>query len=100
MSGFPVPKQAPPGLSSFLSGEPWKEWQKSGLVFDIPDLPSSIRYLRNKPESCRLFISGTEPGTADSPPQGMNVRLFSTLSSAKEFHEKIVAKNLGASSAH
>ncbi len=97
MSNFPLPSNAPPGFGPFLSGEPWKEWHKKGLVFEVTDLRASISYIRNKPESCRLFVKGPEHGTADSPPQGMNVRLFSDLETAQGFYDKIMAKNLGGS---
>lgn len=97
MSRFPLPSYSPAALAALISGDLWSTWQKEGWVFEIPDLKSSVTYIRNKPESCRLFVNGPVEGTAETAPQGMNIRLFSNLEAAKSFHSKLLSKNLTSS---
>ncbi len=97
MSHFPLPSYSPPALNALVSGNLWSTWQKKGWVFEVPDLNSSVTYIRNKAESCRLFIRGPVEGTAETAPQGMNLRLFSNLEAAEIFHSKLLSKNLSSS---
>ena len=74
MKPFILPKNSPQGLQALLSGGLWNQWVRQGLVFDVPDIREAISYIRNKPESCRLFVKGPVEGTADTSPQGMNTK--------------------------
>lgn len=96
MKPFILPKNSPQGLQALLSGGLWNQWVRQGLVFDVPDIREAISYIRNKPESCRLFVKGPVEGTADTAPQGMNIRLFSDLHLATSFYEKLISKNLNS----
>ena len=99
MSSFMVPSYSPPGLKILLSENLWDCWREKGWVFEVPDLLPSIRYIRNKPESCRLFVNGPVEGTAETAPQGMNLRFFSDLETARSYHSKLLSKNLSSSQA-
>jgi len=95
---IPIPPNSPQSLSAFFSGELWEKWQKKGWVFEIEDLPKHVTYIRNKPESCRLFVKGLKDGSSYTPPSGINLRIFGNLESAKDYHQKILTKNLGTNS--
>lgn len=99
MNKVPIPDYSPPGLETLISGNLWENWQKKGWVFEVPDLKDSITYIRNKAESCRLFVSGPLEGTAETAPQGLNIRLFSSLEAAQSFYSKLMSKNLSSSTA-
>ena len=77
---IPIPPNSPQSLSAFFSGELWEKWQKKGWVFEIEDLPKHVTYIRNKPESCRLFVKGLKDGSSDTPPSGLTFESLEILS--------------------
>ncbi len=88
MNEFPMPPDAPSGLSKLISGDLWKRLVSEGMVFPLDDPRQSVQYLRLKPGACRVFLMGESRESADTPPQGILLRIFDDHQRAAVAFEK------------
>lgn len=88
MSSFPLPPDSPPGLKQLLEGELWPRLLAEGKVFPVENLFQQIRYLRLKPDSSRVFVMGENRTGADTPPQGILLRIYGDTERSKTSYEK------------
>ncbi|MEE2857017.1 MAG: aminoglycoside phosphotransferase family protein [Planctomycetota bacterium] len=88
MTEFPLPPDTPFGFSKLIDGELWDRLVAEGKVFGLDDPRQSIQYLRLKPGACRVFLMGDPRESADTPPQGILLRIFDDRERASLAFEK------------
>lgn len=88
MTEFPLPPDTPFGFSKLIDGELWDRLVAENKVFPLDDPRQNIQYLRLKPGACRVFLMGDPRESADTPPQGILLRIFDDHDRASLAFEK------------
>ena len=88
MTEFPLPPDTPFGFSKLIDGDLWERLVAEKKVFPLDDPRQNIQYLRLKPGACRVFLMGDPRESADTPPQGILLRIFDDRDRASLAFEK------------